>query len=348
MVSRRSAGSIFLLLVAGLACGGSPSAATAPHSDAGLEARRHTVAGGASELAVRTFIYKVVDGHPLRLDVHSQDTGDGVLRPAIFFMHGGALIMGNRSWLAPGQAEFFTDAGFAFVSVDYRLAPETQLPSIVEDVIDAWGFVERRAESLGVDRARMVAMGASAGGYLALTGGHRFEPPPRAVVSLYGYGELLSAWYTEPSAHYLEDFDRVAESEAWSGVGTDIVSAPAMPTGMADPRARFYLYARQTGRWPELVGGHESQDEAFFAPFEPARHVTSSYPATILLHGGADEDVPIEQSRIMARAFDQHGVEHAFVSDSDWPHGFDMRGLDVTEVAAAYARILAFVRRHLD
>jgi len=88
-----------------------------------------------------TVAYREIGGHKILADVHRpQDT---MLRPVIVWIHGGALITGNRDLENSGDATRFLLAfakseGYAVVSIDYRLAPETKLPEIVSDIKEAF------------------------------------------------------------------------------------------------------------------------------------------------------------------------------------------------------------------
>jgi len=91
-------------------------------------------------------------------------------------------------------------------------------------------------------------------------------------------------------------------------------------------------------------------DLAWFKDYEPLRNIgfAPDYPPTFLLHGEADTDVPFEQSRLMAAAFEKHNVPFEFVSRSEWNHVFDVNlGLDNESVADAYERIATFLDQHL-
>lgn len=85
----------------------------------------------AQDPAKRTYTYKTVRDLLIHADVYR--TPDAIIRPAILYIHGGALIMGNRSWLNPVQAPKYLDAGYAIISIDYRLAPQTKLNEIIND-----------------------------------------------------------------------------------------------------------------------------------------------------------------------------------------------------------------------
>lgn len=125
------------------------------------------------------------------------------MHPAVMFIHGGGLMVGGRNQILPSRVEAFNANGFQFVSVDYRLAPETKLPEAVRDVEDAWAWLHASAKSVGIDSNRIPVMGHSAGGYLALIGGFRLDPKPAAVISLAGYGDPTHEVFATPSHHYL-------------------------------------------------------------------------------------------------------------------------------------------------
>jgi acetyl esterase/lipase len=287
-----------------------------------------------------THAYKTAGARALELDIHRPE-GQG-LTPAILWFHGGALIMGSRESLpAAGLVERLMRAGYALVSVDYRLAPEARLAEIVADIEDAYGWVLGRADDLQIDPARVGIMGMSAGGYLTLTAGYRVTPTPKALVSFYGYGDITGKWYREPSSFYRTQYPPVSREEAYRGL------AGADPAGASRGRPDFYLYCRQNGLWPQLVAGHDPDaDAAWFAGYEPLRNVTSGYPPTLLLHGEQDTDVPYEQALLMADALRRHGVDHALISNPAWGHGFDLNPED-TAIGDAFDAVMRFLTSHL-
>src|SRR5262245_387928 len=74
----------------------------------------------SQEIIRSTYTYKVVGDLRIRADVYRK--ADEVVRPAILWLHGGGLILGNRRTLNPAQAEQYLNAGYVVVSIDYRLA----------------------------------------------------------------------------------------------------------------------------------------------------------------------------------------------------------------------------------
>ncbi len=300
--------------------------------------------GAAEEPAIRkrTFVYKQVGELAIKADVHRAD--DRAVRPVVVWIHGGALINGHRKGIDRRVRRILLEAGYVLVSIDYRLAPETKLPEIIEDLEDAFAWVHREGPNLFQgDTRRVAVMGGSAGGYLTLTAGYRARPRPAALVAFWGYGDLIGDWYSKPSPHPRHHRSKLTRSEAWREV-----SGPPI----ADSRNRkgsggaFYEYCRQTGSWPKSVSGWDphTQAEAFF-PFMPLRNVDAQYPPTLLIHGTHDTDVPYEQSELMARELKRNRVVHELVTIQGGEHG--LAGGDPERIEKAYDTALEFVNRYL-
>ena len=295
-------------------------------------------------MSKQTYTYKVANGCEIRADVYG--ARQGVRRPAIVWIHGGALILGAREDICPWQRELYLDAGYVVVAIDYRLAPETPLAAIVEDLQDAWRWVHRAGpEQMAIDRERIAVVGHSAGGYLALMSGYCLDPRPRALVSFYGYGDIGGAWYTQPDPYYCR-LPSVSREEAYAAVGKGIISQSADHAR----GAHFYIYCRQHGLWPQKVSGIDPDREpAALDRFCPVRHVDAAYPPTLLLHGVDDTDVPCEQSILMAQALAQAGVSHELLTLPGAGHAFDLsdRGLQDPTTAQCFERVRSFLEQHL-
>ncbi len=150
----------------------------------------------------KTFIYKTVGKTPIHADLY-QTIANTELKPAIIWIHGGALIFGSRTDLQEEQMKFYLTAGYSVISIDYRLAPETKLPGIVEDIKDAIQWVRANGpDLLGIDSTKIFIIGHSAGAYLALMSGYILRNPPQGIVSFYGYGSILSEWFNKPDSFY--------------------------------------------------------------------------------------------------------------------------------------------------
>src|SRR3989454_3705402 len=259
--------------------------------------------GAADEPTLKTYTYKTLapQGNDLQADVHSP-AGEAV-RPVIIFIHGGALMMGDRKMTPRSGSllETMLNAGYVVVSIDYRLAPQVKLPAIIEDVRDACDWVRQRGPELfRIDPDELSVMGQSAGGYLTMMAGLRVQPRPRALVSFWGYGDIAGKWYSQPDPFYRQQPLLTKEAADKSG-------------GM-----KLYLYSRQQGLWPKVLTGHDPEsDPRAFDLFCPVRNLTREYPPTLLIHGTKDTDVPYELSLQMAKQLAAKGVAHQFITIPD-------------------------------
>jgi len=301
----------------------------------------------------RTFVYKSAGSCDIHVDIFWEDDKDlpdafpGNGLPIIFWIHGGGLISGCRTDIRADQKFLYVAAGFAVISVDYRLAPETRLPEIIEDLRDAFRWVREDLPTqlpVPIDLQRVAVVGHSAGGYLTLMSGFCILPPPKVLVAFYGYGDITAPWYSSPDPFYC-NLPRVPKKKAYQSVGRTPI---ACATGNNN-RGDFYLYCRQNGLWPKEVSGFDPLTEnSAFNPYCPLRNVTETYPPTMLLHGMADTDVPVAQSQQMADALEKAGVPTQLVLIPDGSHGFDGRGMFDPSVGSCFNKVMDFIFQFLD
>ena len=235
------------------------------------------------------------------------------------------------------------EAGYALVSIDYRLAPETKLPAIIEDLQDAIVWV--RAEGprrFNGDTSKLVVMGSSAGGYLTLTAGFRASPRPTALVSFWGYGDLIGDWYSQPSPHQRHQTD-----SSFDVVIKQVDGPPIASEGDRDGDGGIcYRYCRKHGIWPQQVSTwdpHKTSEKCY--PSLPLNNLTAEYPPSLLLHGTKDTDVPYQQLVLMAAGLRTLNIEHQLISITGGEHG--LGGGDPQRSDAAYGAAKAFIQRHL-
>jgi acetyl esterase/lipase len=295
-------------------------------------------------LVKKTHTYKTVGDVKIQADVHRPD--DTTVRPVVVWIHGGALIMGNKNGVPKNLLDLCRDENYTLVSIDYRLAPEVKLPEIIADVEDALAWIRKEGPKLFyIDPERVVVAGGSAGGYLTLTMGARLKEKPKALVSYWGYGDVDGDWYTKPSEHYRKAVPLIEKDEAYKAVSkTPLTGSEKDFDGKA--RGRLYHYFRQNGLWTKEVTGFDPvTDKKKLDPYCPVRCVTKDYPPTMLIHGTEDTDVPYELSANMAKEFEKHKVPFEFVTVKGAGHGLSFG--DKKLVAEAHDKALAFIRKHL-
>jgi acetyl esterase/lipase len=116
------------------------------------------------------YVYKTVGNVELRLHVFSlPGRKAGAKSPAVVFFYGGGFIFGDiRRYQT--QATHLALRGLVTVLVDYRVKcrePSVTVMDELSDAKSAMRWVRGHADELGIDPARIAAVGSSAGGHLA-------------------------------------------------------------------------------------------------------------------------------------------------------------------------------------
>ena len=196
--------------------------------------------------------YKDVEfGHPgkdpLRMDIHVPD-GSGPFAAAIL-VHGGGFDAGSRVTNVRPLFEPLANAGFAWFSIDYRLAPEALYQEAVADVNAAIRWVKAHAKEYHVDAGRIAIIGESAGGFLVNSVGTHQTAETRvaAVVDFYGptdYGKLALERKAHPERFNMKSID----GHAAHGGGIHYFGVEELDeAGLAKLRSVAPLYAVRRG-----------------------------------------------------------------------------------------------------
>jgi acetyl esterase len=87
--------------------------------------------------------------------------------PLLVYFHGGGFMLGTLALYDTACRRLAVQGDCAVLSVDYRLAPETQFPGAVLDAYAATRWASDHAALLNIDPGKIAVGGDSAGGNLA-------------------------------------------------------------------------------------------------------------------------------------------------------------------------------------
>jgi acetyl esterase len=104
---------------------------------------------------------------PARIYTPNKIRQAGGLAPGLIFFHGGGWVIGDLDTHDVACRKLADDGQLIVISVDYRRAPEHKFPAAVDDAIAATAWIAGHAKELGIDAARLLVGGDSAGGNLA-------------------------------------------------------------------------------------------------------------------------------------------------------------------------------------
>ncbi len=159
----------------------------------------------------------------------------------LYFIHGGGMVFGNNRSTLPSMLDHAEQLTMAVVSVDYRLAPETPHPGPVEDCYAGLAWTAAHADELGIDPARVIVGGASAGGGLAAAvallardrGGPSLAGQLLLCPMLDDRNETPSSWQMAG----LGIWDRAANEVGWTALLGDARGGPDVSPYAAPARA---------------------------------------------------------------------------------------------------------------
>jgi acetyl esterase len=89
------------------------------------------------------------------------------MAPCLVFFHGGGWVIGDLDSHDVVCRTLAYEGELIVIAVDYRLSPEAKFPAAVDDAIAATAWISDNAMTLGIDAARLMVGGDSAGGNLA-------------------------------------------------------------------------------------------------------------------------------------------------------------------------------------
>ncbi|MFF7094496.1 alpha/beta hydrolase [Streptomyces rubradiris] len=163
--------------------------------------------------------------------------------PGIYHTHGGGMVTGDRFAGIQHAIPWAVDNDAVLVTVEYRLAPEFPDPYPVEDCYAGLLWMADHAAELGIDPARIMIAGASAGGGLAAGTAllARDRKGPRLIGQVLVYPMLDDRDRTVSSGQFdgVGVWDRQSNRVGWTALlgerrGTDDVSVYAAPARATD------------------------------------------------------------------------------------------------------------------
>lgn len=150
--------------------------------------------------------------------------------PAALFIHGGGWSHGDVDGYDVLVRTLAAESGAAFLSVDYRLAPEHPFPAGLDDALDAFDWLAAEAGRLGLDDRRLAVVGDSAGGALAAVVARERAPRVALQVLIYPMTDISADHSAYPSRGELGGGGLFLAREHID------VSAAKYLSGGADPR----------------------------------------------------------------------------------------------------------------
>ena len=187
--------------------------------------------------ALKDLTYKHVAGAELKMDVYNPpNLPSGARRPAIVFIHGGALPPNLRTrpkeWgVYVSYGQLAAASGFVGVTFNHRFYgwDMKSLSDAQSDVVDAINYIYNNAERLGIDKNHISVWSLSAGSVLLRTVINGQVPLIRCMVFYYPIMDLEPLRKERPAitTEVIEEFSPIHHLKAPGGPSAPIFIARA-------------------------------------------------------------------------------------------------------------------------
>jgi acetyl esterase/lipase len=257
----------------------------------------------------RDIEYAQAGGQSLRLDIYSPKKPAGKLS-VVVWIHGGSWNSGSKDFCPIG---FMAAQNLAIVSIDYQLDNVAPFPAQLYDCKSAIRWLRANADKYNLDAEHIGIFGASAGGHLALllattADNRKMEGDVGDNLNFSSRVQCVCAFYPPTELNQL----------------------------VSDPKIRVDV----NGDVAKLIGGAVAQNVDKALAASPLTYVDKNCAPVFLMHGGADELVPPEQSQIFYEALLKAGVK----AQLEIVHG---KGHGIIASPPVAQEIYAFFNSHL-
>lgn len=229
--------------------------------------------------------YGVRNNFETKLDI-CQRRDATLPQPTLIFIHGGGWTGGSKETSVMALFPWL-EMGWNVVNVEYRLARVSLAPAAVEDCLCALRWIGTHAKDYNIDSGRLVVMGESAGGHLALTTG---MIPMSAGLDRQCPGP---------------DLPKVSAIINWYGITdvNDILDGPNQKTYAVEWFASL----------PNKV--------EIAKRVSPLEYVRAGLPPILTIHGDADPRVPYSHATRLRDALKEAGAPNQLLTIAGGKHG---------------------------
>lgn len=279
--------------------------------------------------------YGVHYKNDLSLDIYHPTQVVHQKSPVVLFIHGGAWIAGRKESMntnrVNGAVNRLRDHGYTIFSIAYTLARDgkSPFPACIIDGFDAIQWINNNADSLNLDMDYFGIMGESAGAHIAMM--NAFSSPSDFdltqkkialdyVVDIYGPCDLYKLYRSE----------------------TVVDSLMSIIAELPEPISEHLDFATRVFGFDPEENLERTKTIADF--YSPVTYLNQGLPPILIIHGNADQVVPLDQSTLLKKRLDSLGLENEMHVLDHTNHAFI--GTDETQKANIQDWIFDFIENN--
>ncbi len=246
-------------------------------------------------------------GMALTMDVFTPRTGAN--GAAIVWVVSGGWFSAHEH-INPGFVADLLKRGYTVFAVVHGSQPRFTIPEVVKDMNRAVRFIRFHAEDYKIDPNRIGITGASAGGHLSLmqglagdTGDKSAKDPIDQTSSRV---QAVGCFF--PPTDFL-NYGKPGEI----AIGCGVLKGFKPPFDFHEQDPTTNTFVRITSLDKILEIGRQ---------ISPVNHASSDDPPTLIIHGDADQLVPIQQAEVVLEKLKASGVETKLIVKKNAAHGW--------------------------
>ncbi len=251
--------------------------------------------------------------------------------------NGAAVVMVvSGGWFSAHEAinagafQELLNRGYTVFAVVHGSQPKFTIPEVIEDMHRSIRFIRTSADRFKIDANRIGITGGSAGGHLSLmmaTAGRQAKPDAKDPVDRASSRVQAIACFFPPT-----DFMNYGQE------GRDVFKALEEELKPFMAPFDFHEFSEPNHRYLPITDMEKRRQIA--RNISPITHVTPDDPPALILHGNADNLVPIQQAQAIQRKFEECHVPFKLVVREGAGHGWPKLGDDMAIIADWFDKYL--------
>jgi acetyl esterase/lipase len=246
----------------------------------------------------------------------------------------GVILVVSGGWFSAHEAISFpmvaglVDRGFTVFAVVHGSQPKFTIPEILLDLHRAVRFIRYHAKDYRIDPERIGITGGSAGGHLSLmqgTAGTQGVAGAKDPVDQTSSRVQAVACFFPPTDFL--NYGKPGEEAIGNG-------------RLAGFRAPFDFHALDMARNTLEPVTDAAEIRKIALQISPVTHVSPDDPPTLILHGDADQLVPIQQAEEFVAKLKEAGVPAKLVVKAGAGHGWPGLAQDMGLIADWFEQYL--------
>jgi acetyl esterase/lipase len=276
-------------------------------------------------------------GSPLLADLWQP--GEEITRSGlgVVYAHGSGWRVGDKDLGTRTFFQHLTQQGHVVLDLAYTLWPGCELPAMVAEFNQAILWLKENSDTLRLNPERIIAMGGSAGGHLALLAAYAVDQPEFKPSSTNGDTSVRGVVAFYPPVDLLELYEQSKEQVKTQPTRVDHIAQGLINRifilESGSSQGGEHNHHGMTSFFEQILGGNPDEIPETYQLLSPIQHIGPHCPPTLLLQGRDDLFNLAPGVHRMHKELQAAGATSILVEYPHTDHGFDLVLPNISPVA---------------